>query len=184
MRLRPLSQILLFLIAACLWWATPAQAQVRRCTGANGGTIFTDRRCVDVGATERVPHVAASDHAARFYRGGCARNLQDLIYEVTSAIDNRDVNQLAGVYHWVGMSSSTGYAVMSRLDAIAQRPLVDVAPVFPATPGDDSGDYYPQATVRRAPVGLRLEQTLGASATPSRTVLGLRHYLGCWWISL
>jgi hypothetical protein len=35
----------------------------------------------------------------------------------------------------------------------------------------------------RAPVGLRLEQTLANGNTPSRTVFSLRRHLDCWWIS-
>ena len=73
---------------------------------------------------------------------------------------------------------------MDRLDGIARRPLVDIVPVYPAAADGEAGDYYPQTTVRRAPVALRLEQTLGNGSTPSRTVLGLRRYLGCWWVQL
>jgi hypothetical protein len=36
--------------------------------------------------------------------------------------------------------------------------------------------------VRRNPVALRVEQTVGNSATPARTVFGLTHYFGCWWV--
>ena len=46
------------------------------------------------------------------------------------------------------------------------------------------GEYYPQDAVRRAPTGLRVEQTLGKTATPSRTIMGLRRHLGCWWVTL
>jgi hypothetical protein len=61
-------------------------------------------------------------------------------------------------------------------------------PVLPRVADEDGtlidGEYYPQVAVRRAPSGLRLEQTLGGTATPARTVLGLRRYLGCWWVRL
>ena len=40
------------------------------------------------------------------------------------------------------------------------------------------------APARARPVGLRIEQTLAGSATPVRTVLGLRRAYGCFWISL
>jgi len=166
-----------------LFAAVPASAQVRRCAAPDGTTIFTDRRCQDVGAVERVPQAAASA-GARLYRNTCSRNLQDLVFELTSAIDSRDVNRFAGVYYWVGMTTGTSYAVMDRLQAIAQRPLVDVIPVFPASAGVGEDDYYPQTTVRHVPVGLRLEQTLVNGSTPSRTVLGLRKYFGCWWVQL
>lgn len=173
---------LLALIAT--WACAPvAHAQVRRCAGPDGTSIYTDRKCADIGAIERLPRTTGAG-AARLYRTSCSRNLQDLVYELTTAIDSRDVNRLAGVYHWVGMSSRTGYAVMRQLDAIAKRPLVDIIPVAPASADGVDGDYYPQAVVRRAPVGLRLEQTLGNGSTPSRTVLGLRRHLGCWWVTL
>lgn len=175
--------LLLMIVTPVLPAHVHAQSPVRRCAGPDGGVIFTDRRCTDIGATERVPRADAGQ-AARFYRGGCARNLQDLTYELTAAIDSGDANRVAGVYHWVGMSSSAAFAVMARLDAIARRPLVDIVPMFPASADGQDGDYYPQATVRRAPIGLRLEQTLANGSTPSSTVFGLRRYLGCWWVSL
>ncbi len=177
---RPLLLLLLPLTTATLW-PSRADAQVRRCTGQDGTSIFTDRRCEDIGALERLPRAAGTGGAARLYRSTCSRNLQDLLYELTTAIDSRDVNRLAGVYHWVGMSSRTGYSVMARLDAIVKRPLVDIIPVRPGNPEDD---YYPQTTVRRAPVALRIEQTLANGSTPSHSVFGLRRHFGCWWVSL
>jgi hypothetical protein len=167
----------------------PARAEVHRCTTPDGDSVYTDKRCADIGAIERLSQAAPDPAgASRLYRSDCSRTLQDLIYELTAAIDSRDVNRLAGVYDWNGMSSSGAFKVMDRLDAIAQRPLVDVVPVVPRPPDADGmladGEYYPQSTVRRAPVGLRLEQTLGNSATPSRTVLGLSRRMGCWWVRL
>lgn len=201
----------LALVAAGSAFAPAAQAQVRRCALPDGRTVFTDRRCDELGATERVPREAAAAHGARrTYRGGCARNLQDLMYEVTSAIDGRDANRLAGVYHWAGMSSDAAYRTLARLDAIAQRPLVDLVPVMPAEP-DPHALPRPQWTVSevpslpaptgptaepaptvdaappsrraRAPVALRVEQTLANGTTPSRTVFGLHRHLGCWWLT-
>lgn len=125
---------------------------------------------------------------SRPYRGGCARTLQDLVYEMTSAIDGRDVNRLASVVHWVGVSTRNGYNLMGRLDAIVNRPLVDIVSVSPRAAetgeADSEGDYYPQTTVRKAPVALRVEQTLSNGSTPSRTVFGLQRYVGCWWIRI
>lgn len=199
----PLLLILLCVLAAI--WPQETRAEVRRCVTPNGQTIFTDRKCDEVNAVERVPR-AEVPGASRLPRaGGCARTLQDLVFELTSAIDSRDANRLAGVYHWPGTSAAAGYRIWLQLDAIANRPLVDIVPVMPtvrpapstslstedasvgsnaaATPVPD-GDLYPQTTVRRNPVALRVEQTAGNSATPSRTVFGLNHYFGCWWVRL
>jgi hypothetical protein len=169
--------------------ATDARAEVHRCTAPNGESVFTDKRCGDIGAIDRLPQVSAGPAgASRLYRSSCSRTLQDLVYELTASIDGRDVNRLAGVYDWNGMSTDRAYDIMGKLDAIAQRPLVDVVPVLPNVPDVDGtlvdGDYYPQAVVRRAPVGLRLEQTIGKSAAPTRTLLGLRRYMDCWWVRL
>lgn len=170
------------LITAWLW-PSPAPAQVRRCTGEDGGTVFTDRRCADIGGVERLqPEGPASTGGHHLTRGGCARNLQDLVYELTTAIDSQDANRLASVYHWTGLSSRQGYAVMARLGDVVKRPLVDIAPIMPASANGVDGDLYPQTTVRRAPVALRIEQTLANGSTPSRSVFGLQKHFGCWWI--
>ena len=181
---------LLLLVAACAAPRT-AHAQIHRCVTAEGQAIFTDRRCVDVGATEQAPPPqqpkALGATGLRVYRG-CSHTLQDLVFEITSAVDANDVNRLAGVYHWVGMSQGASVGVMDRLESVVRRPLVDIVPVSGGPPDDGAvpaaTDEPTPAPVRRAPVALRLEQTRADSATPSPTVFGLRRYLGCWWISL
>lgn len=193
----PLRPLLLLLLACALAMAGthPARADVRRCVTASGQTIFTDRKCGEVEAVEATPRSAEPAGARVERAGGCARSLQDLVFEMTSAIDARDANRLAGIYHWPGTSADAGYRIWMQLDAIANRPLVDIVPVMSpgraaadsaesagATPADV--ELYPQTTVRRNPVALRLEQTLRNSATPSRTVFGLTHYFGCWWVHL
>lgn len=186
---------LLSLVAiSAMAWPQPTPAQVRRCTSADGGTVYTDRKCAEIDAVERVPRQEPGT-PMRPYRGGCPRRVQDLIFEVTSAIDAHDANRLGAVYHWPGLSTRNGYAVMGRLDAIAQRPLVDITAlravvpvVVPAQPSVDlpppDPDYYPQVATRRPPVALRIDQTLGDGGTPSRTTFGIRRHLDCWWITL
>lgn len=203
------------LILACILpWLCPAEAaaEVHRCVTPDGQETFTDRECDAIGGVERSPQRAPAS-GARLYGPMCARTMQDLVFEMTSAIEAHDTNRLAGVYHWTGMSGKAAYGIMGRLETIAQRPLVDIAPLMPASRpapvvGDgadvgaasgghatpvapppsgvatDDPDYYPQTAVRSAPLALRVEQTLGASATPVRTVFGLTRHLGCWWVRL
>jgi hypothetical protein len=189
-----LPRLLLLALIACTLRAAPVQAQVRRCVSPTGELIYTDRQCNEIGATERALGAPIAGSASSAYRGGCARRLSDLVYGVTGAIEARDVNRLALFYDWAGMSTRQGYAVMAQLDGIVHRPLVDVLPVYSPSPpilaadgsvADANADgYFPQTAVRRAPVGLRLEQTFSNGVTPSRTVLGLRKRLGCWWVHL
>src|SRR3989337_1734417 len=149
-------------------WIPQAQAHVRRCTTSDGGTVFTDRLCSEVDATEQVQRAEAGT-PLRPYRGGCARTMQDLIHEGTAAIDGRDGNRLA------------------------PRPLVDITALRPATqvvvverPGVSAPvldeDYYAQTARNRRPTALRIDQMLADGITPSRTIFGLRRHMDCWWI--
>lgn len=153
-----------------------ASAQVRRCELPDGQTVYTDRRCDAIGATERrTPPPGQAQ--LRSHRAACPRTLRDLYFEVGAAFESRDVNRLAGVYHWTGMSTRQGYDLMRRLQALVDRPFVDIQPIWPG--GDDEA-YAP----RRAPVGFRIEQTSANGSTPVRAVLGLRRHLDCWWVTL
>lgn len=177
MHRRPAPCVVLALLA---WlFAFPALAQVRHCRTTEGVDVYTDRRCDELGATPALA-TPGSSTGNTSYRAGCARTLRDLAFAVQSAIDARDTNRLADSYLWAGLSTQRGYAVMDRLAAIAQRPLADIVPVYP---GGSEAQLYPQETTRQAPVALRLEQTQRNGATPATTVLPLRHYLGCWWVS-
>ena len=189
---------LALLMGACLCGsAVPAHAQkkVQRCTTMSGETIYTDKRCEDVGGMDRLPRVASGGMGgSSIYRSGCSRTLSDLVYQITAAIENNDVNRLASVYQWADVSNAAASRILDKLEAIVERPLVDIVPVRPQPPpivdedgtvidGNEDG-YYPQTTVRTRPVGLRLEQTLKNGSTPSRTYLGLRRSYNCFWVSL
>lgn len=233
---------------ALLWSVLPAataHAQpVQRCTGADGRAVYTDRRCDDIGAVSRLPQAGAGE-APRLFRGGCPRVLSQLVGEIGAAIQNRDVNRLASVYDWRDVSDASASRLLDRLEAMVERPLVDIAPVYAAgepapyvatttaampdtpppagTTDDDAPSGGPAAwmpswsagqpadaataataatdgggsegdtaattapampAARPRPVGLRIEQTLAGSATPARTVFGLRRDYGCFWIRL
>ncbi len=181
-----MSQLRLLLFLMALLACGAADAQIRRCVAPDGHAIFTDRRCEDLGAVQSLPnHTGAGSNSVYHYT--CPRKLQDLVFQLNSAIDGGDVNRLASVYYWNGQSTRSGYALMQQLDAIANRPLADIVPLYPdsiaeATSG--TPDSAPPPPVSQAPTALRLEQTLANSSTPSRTVLGLRRAFGCWWVSL
>lgn len=184
--------LLLLALLAC---APGAWAQVHKCVMPDGKALYTDQKCEALGASERPPeppppgargNTAPSD--ARLYRGGCSRTLQDLVFEITTAIDAGDPNRLSNVYHWVDTPDDVANKVMDRLDAIAHRPLLDIAPVSESVAEDTrilpTPTDVPRTTARRPPVGLRLEQTLANGTTPSRTTFGLNRRFGCWWITL
>lgn len=186
------------------------QSALNRCESPTGGTIYTDRPCDSLGAIARVVRGVPAPAGSGPYRSGCARTLPALTAAITAAIDAHDVNGLASVYHWVGQSAQSGDRILQQLQGIADRPLVDIvvlraaprppeadigidaapapsaSPIAPATPpaapSTETDDLLPTPPRRAPAVGLRLEQTLKNSSTPSRTVFGLRRHLECWWV--
>lgn len=110
----------------------PAIAQVHRCTTEDGGTLYSDRPCAAFGATENIAPAAGAAAPGTRYRGGCSRRLQDLVSEVTTAIESGDTNRLAASYHWPGHSTRGGNATIDRLDAIVRRPLLNITALRPA----------------------------------------------------
>ncbi|HCV95508.1 MAG TPA: hypothetical protein DGV23_01945, partial [Stenotrophomonas sp.] len=125
------------LCALCLPAPASAQAQrVNRCTNAQGQTVFTDRRCDALGATERMPARTPTVGNTGIYRAGCARRLSELTGQIRDAVSLQDVNRLSSIYLWNNVSNATANSIIGRLEAVVQRPLVDIAPVYPAS--DDS----------------------------------------------
>ena len=168
------------LLLAC---AGTAAAQVNTCLYPDGGLVYTDQSCAAVGATPAPPGTRAQ--IATRYRNACARDLQELLVQLSTAIEVGDVNQLASYYQWTGLSTRTGYDIMDRLETIAGRPLIDILPVYPRDPEPAPGAplYVPPVSAHH-PVALRIEQTLEDGTTPSRTTLALEKNIGCWWVHL
>ncbi|MBB1472807.1 DUF4124 domain-containing protein [Luteimonas sp. MC1782] len=191
----------------------PAVAQVHRCTTADGGTLYSDRPCAVFGASENTAPPPGGGATGTRYRGGCSRRLQDLVFEVTTAIESGDVNRLAASYHWPGHSTRGGNATIDRLDAITRRPLLNITALRPAdtvvvadpatmahagtgpaasgwslsgTAADAARIAAEHATLRapQRPVALRIDQVLSDGITPSRTTFGLRRHMDCWWVTL
>ena len=174
------------------FWAHSAQAQtIRRCTATDGRVVTTDKPCAAINATDRVPRVGVGAVGLRRpYRSVCARNLDELSYEVASAIDLGDANRLAGIYHWVGMDGAQAYRVFTRLENLVKRPLMDIGPTGGSASGepvwqeDAEGNLVPVFPKPRPPTGLKIEQTIALdNVRTARTVFGLRRHMGCLWVT-
>ncbi|KAB7772500.1 hypothetical protein [Xanthomonas maliensis] len=187
-------RLLPLLLSLGCWPGLHAQ-EIRRCVSPEGLTVFTDRRCEDVGASTRLPPAPRPQGdpqgGATLSRYGCPRRLSELVSLLHGAIDNRDVNRLSSLYLWGGQSDAAANQVLGRLEGIAQRPLLDIAPLYPQDQGSDGlasesvdAAVAPvvSASARPRPWGLRLEQTL-ANGTPTRSVLRLRRQYNCFWVT-
>ena len=177
----------------------PARSDgIRRCVGADGNPLFTDRGCGEFGATD-APTADPADAATHFAPRSCARTRSALVDGVRDALDARDENRLASYYHWTGMGTRAAYDLMDRLHGFAQRPLVDVqlarseprpdpfahdggvpplwSSLLPA-PGIDAPVPRP-----RAPDLVRVDQMRGQKDVAAEvTYFHLTSNAGCWWI--
>src|SRR5690606_639780 len=160
----------------CLGWflalaATPVQAPaqaVQRCMDASGRTVFTDRRCADVGAAERVPApVASGSHGSRRgpLPGGCPRTAAQLAGELGAALRAGDTNRLTGLYDWSGVSSAAASRVLEQLERVAARPLLDIAPVL--AEGDARGPAVSPAVATSPSPAVAASRT-DTSSPPAR----------------
>lgn len=196
--MRPALALSILLFAGLAWLPPAAHAQkVHRCEGMDGKPVYTDKRCEDVGAMDALPRATIAPEGntgGGTLRSACPRTLSDLVYRITSAIDNRDVNRLAGVYEWAGVSDATANRILDRLETLVERPLLDIEPIRTAPPPivDDDGHvvdanedgYYPQTTAPSRAIALKVMQTSKNGSTMASTTFALRRSYGCFWISL
>ena len=169
--------------------ALPARANgLNRCIAAGGGSIFTDQSCEDIGATVRPEPIPTSGAVStgRLRVHGCSRTTGDLQYGLQSALAAGDVNQIASFYHWPGITTQRSVAILKRLQAIADHPLLSIDLIHPqqTQPPPDTDGYETVATARHGEaIGIQIVQTRSdTNAMPVRTVFALTQYLGCWWV--
>lgn len=174
--------------------------ELHRCQRADGSVVYTDRLC-EPEQTEKTSPSPATTVVPQTPRSGrtglppppaCSKSPEELQYSVRSAIDMKDVNQLVKSYHWVGISQEQSEALLTRLDAVVDRPLLDVQLLYPepeaATepPQEDTADdgaYSERAPAQQPPYALKIMQYRSNTATETvSSVFRLQRYYQCWWI--
>lgn len=192
-------------------YAEPADEDgIRQCQSPEGTPIFTDRRCSDMGAMPYTAPPAPMGEATNLPPRvrTCARNQAMLLDGVRAALESHDANRLADYYHWSGMDSKSGYALMDRLGDFSARQVVDVrlvrnaAPVEPPDLFEDRFDPLPpppEPTADAAPDGateasaprprralaslLRVDQMRSENDVAANvTYFHLLTNAGCWWM--
>jgi hypothetical protein len=155
-----------------------------RCVSADGISIFTDQRCSDLQvASQANTGAPLALPEPRIVVRSCAKNQDDLLFGVRSALENRDANRLADYYDWAGMGTAAGYRLMDRLLAFSERPLSDVQLVLPeelemTAPWDDDRPSAPAVASL-----LRVDQLVSTrDFETSPTYFHLHHKAGCWWM--
>ena len=193
----------LALLFTLLPWSTDALAVVRRCIGADGGTIYTDKRCEQLDARnaatpDQIPATGSNDSIVPSGRQedrplssyglasqDCARTTDMLLFTLRQALENRDINGVAGLYHWHGMGKWSARAVMDRLEALVTGSDGSAYLTFPDAafvilspqawpdlpPEDPSGIRFPM-----------FRENTGDSNPPGDIEMHVIRHSGCWWL--
>lgn len=178
-----------------------ADTVVRRCVLPDGSTLYTDQPCDQRGAVDAPkPSAPAATQATQPDDMGipdslrplasfgpanedCARTPDALLTAIKQHLHGRDINGLAGLYHWPGMGTGSARAVMDRLETLlkhsdGQSELVypDAAFVvfnpqaFPDLPPED-------------PIAVRIGVLPDAlNPLPGQVELRVIRASGCWWL--
>ena len=170
---------------------------IRRCVGDDGGTIYTDRPCDSLDAVEAKPRPgterpsdgtlgvrSAPMENSGPVRSDCARRTDTLLFDLRRALEEGNVNHIAGVYHWPGTSGRSARYIMERLQTLADHPAASVELVYPeVTPVLDDPESFPPGTPVEDPQGVRIsEAAFDGTVTLIDQQLQLVRNAECWWI--
>ncbi len=164
----------------------PAHASgLHRCVDANGGPIFSDQPCEDLGAKVRSEAAPASGAAStgRLHVRSCARTPDGLLRGLKIALATGDVNQLSAFYHWPGIGSAEADEILKRMQEIVARPLVSAELVRTHPPPETAGDPINASAPPIAATAIELVQLRSSSDnTQVRMNFALIQYVDCWWL--
>jgi hypothetical protein len=177
---------------------------IHRCVDASGRSVYTDAACSDIGATDKPVPQSEAGVVSQGYKPiitrACASTPEDLQWGVQSAIENNDVNRLAGFYEWTGFSSQDAEKVMNRLEIIAKQSLLSVEFIYPQirrrlpTFENDDQQTSPLLPAEEVepeyetyygsnPVGMAIYQYADKkNQRASSSRFGVVQHKRCWWI--
>ena len=196
-------RFLAFVLLPATVLPTPGEAVVRRCIAPDGTTIYTDRACELLGATDAAPtrpdpghspgsttttgpgEIPENERPLSSYglaSEDCARTPEHLLEHLRQSVQERNVNALAGFYHWPGMGKWGARNIMDRLESLILRSdgigelvydeaafVVFNPAAWPDVPPED-------------PVGVRLALWQEGSGEAIGSIeLHLIRSVGCWW---
>ncbi len=164
--------------------ATAAVAQlqpqsIHRCIGRDGEPVFTAKPCADESLV-MAPALAGSAAPAGPSLHLCPLSPQELRDRVALALQERDVNKLAGLMLWNGDTQRGAVDALRLLAVLVRQPVNDLAlSSAPSNAFAPTSAFAPAnaASVAAAPPQLTLTGQDGSSAVFTLSDIG-----GCWWL--
>lgn len=173
---------------------------IRRCTAPDGGTIYTDRDCASLNATDRMAPPSLAKHrghdsavvndkgvVSAGTRPECPPSPGALVRSLGSAWQSHDVNRVAGLVDWRGVGSGTAHRVLGRLRTALKEAPTDIAleapPVYEFVPDPNGGPMTVAATASAQPTNVRVDR-VGDEGWGDSVRFGLRRDLDCYWLDV
>jgi len=187
LRMKPLVFAAALLVAAGAFAQEP---RIRRCIGADGEPVFTDRPCATPMPTapvqsERRPGEAGTpawvpDVATRT----CPTSADELRNRVIGAFNARNAMTLSGLFLWEGRGTASASSQLQHLARLIAEPLVAIE-LDSAGMHDDAFGLPPSAR-ERSDTRLTIRSVRGTDRVPHEAVseYGLTSRNGCWWLVL
>ena len=171
-----------------------ANAGVQKCVSADGSVSYTDGACGSMGQPQALPaHLArsiASDAVStieydangsvsapsrlspRSAQAGCARTPDQLQADLGYAFASRDVNRIAGNYHWVGLNQGDARGIIGKLESMADDRVVrselfeaglgsSFASSNSSTDASNTAGYLQLALANGTPIQMKVTQYRG-----------------------
>lgn len=177
-----------------LFFPSLALAQeFRRCVSADGSVIFTDKSCLESQTEKQVvadiPITNTGMKPLIPVPESCNHSTSGLLYNVRTAIDMQNVNQLAKYYHWVGLSDVQAENILTRLELLVSKPLADIRLIQAhqaSTPVEsieqDTDAESQPAEPPSSPIGLKIIQYQSNGTELESTQFRLQRNYNCWWL--
>jgi len=181
LRLQPCLALLL----AALAMSAQAQGGVRRCIGANGEPVFSDRPCKLAPVPERGDDI---DYALPLVAPmqTCPTSPQELRDRVAAAFDGRNAIALSGLMLWDGYGRGDATATLRELARLIEEPLITIE--LDQVSSAPWGDPYARRRGPRAPMDtlliVRTARDLDRVPHEARTSFEVVDHRGCWWLRL
>ncbi len=157
---------------------------IYRCVGLHGEPKFSSQPC---GAEVVLPAGAASVQGA--HPGHvCAASPEVLRAAIAGAFESHDVNRLAGLILWRGISQTSARALLHSLTDWLKQPLAGIAISYPTGPPPAVIDPAPVASASAGGVAVPalapsgFEISTGGSDGRARD-FGIVESDGCWWLT-
>lgn len=165
-----------------------AHAQIYRCVGVHGEPVFSGQPCG--GALIQSGRDAFTGQAGIF-GDVCPATPGALRGAINDAFQAHDVNLLAGLILWRGVSQSSARATLRSLSDWLEQPLAGIATASATGPPYVESNPVPAYTTNgpavvvappppSMPIGFRI--STGGGNGSSR-YFGVTEFGGCWWLT-